>query len=139
MTAREQQARFARDQELEAAVREWIHETVGLLRELRDDVYLETGGIAREFRREILLIHQRKGERLLRGEAPETNAADALREAVLWFDELQAANAESVHGGPWMEVQREPPRWYQWAVRILPSAAVSRWARMARQGAEVDA
>lgn len=113
---------------LEAAAREWIHETAELLRELREDVYLETGGIARSFRREILLIHVRRAEKLLEGETPETNAADALRDAVLWLDTMR----EDGH-------ELEEPRWYRWALRILPRASVSRWARMARRAAEVDA
>lgn len=113
--------------ELELAAAEWIRETCELLQRQLELEYPETGGLGRGLRRELLTIHRRKGLGLLRGETPETNAADALREAVAWYELRQESGADP------KDLPGEEPRWVQWAWRLLPGCGLSRWALLSHR------
>ena len=114
--------------ELPPEVREWIRESRTLLRYALEELYPESGGVGRAARREILLLHVRKGEKLLAGETPETMAADALREAVTWYELRQESEADPK--------DIEAPRWIRWAYRLLPDVGLSRYAALTRRSLE---
>lgn len=129
--------------ELAPEAHEWVRESTRLFRYVLEELYPATGGTGRAARRELLLIHVRKGEAMLRGDAPETNAADALRDAVLWLEELQADLGEREGYAdlldPPLRDRVRSPRWFNWALRLLPAVGLSRYAKLARKAGEVNA
>ncbi len=115
--------------ELEAGSAEWIREHVAFLELLLEEEYPDTGHLGRALRRECLMIQRSRGLSLLRGEAPETNAADVLREAVVWYELRQESGAD--------EPDSEVPPWVTWAWRLLPTCGLSRWAKLTLRDSEV--
>ncbi|MGE0347391.1 MAG: hypothetical protein AB7N73_14935 [Gemmatimonadales bacterium] len=114
----------ARPARLEPEVAAWIHETRELIRYLLEQELPDTGGLGRSLRREVLTLHAARADLLLGTGTPETAAADALREAVAWY-ELREEAARAA--GRFVE---DPPSWVHWAHRLLPSVGLSRWAAL---------
>ena len=126
-----------REQTLEKTRDEWIRESCRLLSTIRDELKPSTGNLGREMGRELLLIHVRKGMGLVADLEPEQNPADALREAVAWYELLEEQGRKKPESRSTF-VSRDAPRWIRWAYRLLPSVGLSRWARLSLEAYDAN-